>query len=142
VYAASKAALEALAETYRYELSVLGVDSVLVEPGPYPTNLGQNALGPDDPERAAGYGPLAELPGKMMQGLAAWFAGPAAPRAEEVPEAVLQLVETPFGSRPLRTVVGGGGGALTELNRLSDRLQAELLTAQGLGFLLKPGTSA
>jgi NAD(P)-dependent dehydrogenase (short-subunit alcohol dehydrogenase family) len=141
-YAASKAALEALAETYRYELSVLGIDSVIVEPGPYPTNLGASAFAADDPARASKYGPLADLPERMMQGLAAWFSGPAAPRAEEVPEAVLKLVETPTGQRPLRTVVGGGADALGELNALSDRLQAQLLSAQGLADLLKARTSA
>src|SRR6266851_1951372 len=34
-YCASKFALEALAEAYRYELAAQGIESVIVEPGPY-----------------------------------------------------------------------------------------------------------
>jgi NAD(P)-dependent dehydrogenase (short-subunit alcohol dehydrogenase family) len=37
LYSASKFALEALAEAYRYELAAQGIDSVIVEPGGYVT---------------------------------------------------------------------------------------------------------
>ena len=37
IYSATKYALEALAEAWRYELSMVGIDSVLVEPGAFPT---------------------------------------------------------------------------------------------------------
>jgi NAD(P)-dependent dehydrogenase (short-subunit alcohol dehydrogenase family) len=37
VYSASKWALEALAETYRYELKLSGVDVSILQPGPFPT---------------------------------------------------------------------------------------------------------
>jgi NAD(P)-dependent dehydrogenase (short-subunit alcohol dehydrogenase family) len=36
-YSASKFAVEVLAETWKYELMPLGIDSVIVEPGPHPT---------------------------------------------------------------------------------------------------------
>src|SRR5260370_14218799 len=39
LYGASKYALEALTDSYRYELSQLGIDAVLVQPSAYPTNL-------------------------------------------------------------------------------------------------------
>lgn len=39
LYGASKHAVEALTEGYRYELSQLGIDVVLIQPGPYPTGL-------------------------------------------------------------------------------------------------------
>ena len=39
IYCASKFALEAVAESYRYELSAQGIDSVIVEPGPFGTAL-------------------------------------------------------------------------------------------------------
>jgi NAD(P)-dependent dehydrogenase (short-subunit alcohol dehydrogenase family) len=136
LYSASKAALEAIAESYRYELSVLGIDSVIVEPGAYPTNLGASALAPADAERLRDYGPLAALPERMMQGLAAMFSGPNAPNPQEVPDAIVRLIETPAGERPLRTTVGGGGGALEDLNALTDRIQAQILGAQGMGDLL------
>ncbi|WP_437586211.1 hypothetical protein [Sorangium sp. So ce1000] len=55
------------------------------------------------------------------------------PRAD----AVAALVEAPAGKRPLRTIVGGSGQALAELNAVAERLQAEALRAQGLGHLLE-----
>jgi NAD(P)-dependent dehydrogenase (short-subunit alcohol dehydrogenase family) len=39
LYCASKFAMEALAETYRYELASHRIDSVMIEPGPYATPL-------------------------------------------------------------------------------------------------------
>jgi len=39
LYGASKYAVEAISESYRYELSQFGVDVVLVQPSAYPTNI-------------------------------------------------------------------------------------------------------
>ncbi|WP_437893715.1 SDR family oxidoreductase [Sorangium sp. So ce124] len=138
LYAASKAALEMLAEAYRLELAPLGIESAIVEPGPYPTALGRNMLAPAEPARLAGYGELAELPARMNAGLAAMFEAAGAPDPRDVADAVVALVEAPAGKRPLRTIVGGGSGqALGELNAVAERLQAETLRAQGLGHLLE-----
>ena len=137
LYSASKAAMEAIAESYRYELSGLGIDSVILEPSPYPTNLGASALTAGDPARLREYGELAQLPKRMMDGLTAMFAGPNAPNPQDVPDAILRLIETPRGERPLRTLVGSGGEALMELNTLTDRIQAALFAAQGMAAMLR-----
>lgn len=137
LYAASKAALEAIAESYRYELSGLGIDSVILQPSAYPTNLGASALSPAEPGRLVEYGDLADLPKRMMQGLAAAFAGANAPDPRDVPRAILRLIDTPPGERPLRTVVGAGGAALEDLNESTDRLQAALFESQGMAGLLR-----
>src|SRR6202012_4962575 len=55
LYGASKFALEALTESYRYELSQLGVDVGLVQPSAYPTGLYSARLQPADAGRAAEY---------------------------------------------------------------------------------------
>jgi NAD(P)-dependent dehydrogenase (short-subunit alcohol dehydrogenase family) len=60
-YCASKFALEAYAEVLHYELTGLGIDSVLVEPGPFPTCLLANSPGPLDVGRAQAYGPLSSI---------------------------------------------------------------------------------
>ena len=75
LYCAGKYALEALAEAYRYELSGLGVDSVIVEPGPYPTSLVASRIGPDDARRVASYGPIAQAGDALIGGLEAILAG-------------------------------------------------------------------
>jgi len=38
-YTASKFAVEAIAQTYSMELQPLGIESVIIEPGAYPTEI-------------------------------------------------------------------------------------------------------
>jgi NAD(P)-dependent dehydrogenase (short-subunit alcohol dehydrogenase family) len=54
-YSASKFALEALAETYRYELAPQGIDSVIVEPGAFPTGVFAKAEYAADSSRTSTY---------------------------------------------------------------------------------------
>jgi short-subunit dehydrogenase len=64
VYGASKFAVEALTDSFRFELSQLGIDVVLVQPGAYPTNMHARIQQPADARRAAAYGPIGEIPGR------------------------------------------------------------------------------
>src|SRR5262249_38712400 len=57
-YAASKFALEALADAYRFELAPLGIDSVIVDTGHSP--ILERFLAPADQNRVAEYGSTAE----------------------------------------------------------------------------------
>ena len=52
VYASSKWALEALAESSSYELAPLGVDVAIVQPAAYETNIGNSGVSADDQEAA------------------------------------------------------------------------------------------
>ncbi len=103
-YCASKFALEALADAYRFELSQFGIDSVLVEPGFHRTPILENISGPADQARKAAYGPAAEV-GERVKGV---FEGasrdPEVPGPDAVVESFVRLIETPAGERPLRTV--------------------------------------
>src|SRR6476660_6709867 len=67
LYGASKYAVEALTDSYRYELSQLGVDVVLVQPSAYPTNMYGSAQQPADAQRGAAYGSIGAIPGKMFE---------------------------------------------------------------------------
>src|ERR1700719_5100243 len=66
LYGASKMAIEALTDGYRYELSQLGVDVVLVQPSAHPTNMYGSAQQPTAKVRAEGYGEIGTIPGKMF----------------------------------------------------------------------------
>jgi NAD(P)-dependent dehydrogenase (short-subunit alcohol dehydrogenase family) len=139
LYAASKCALEMLAETYRWELAALGIDSVILEPAvPYPTRLGASALAPADPARLQDYGPLAGLAGQMVAGLGRLFASSQAPDPREVPEAILRLLRLPFGQRPVRTLVGAASDELVTLTNTLAQHQEAFLRSQGLSGLLTP----
>jgi NAD(P)-dependent dehydrogenase (short-subunit alcohol dehydrogenase family) len=136
-YNPTKYALEALAESYRYELAGTGVDSVIVEPGGFATDMGSRVMMPEDEERVASYGELAELPKKMWGSFVETLQGENGPAPQLVADAILELVRTPAGRRPLRTVVDplmGGAGAVT-LNEASVGVQAELLANLGMASM-------
>ncbi|HEY5933571.1 MAG TPA: SDR family oxidoreductase [Kofleriaceae bacterium] len=137
LYAASKFAVEALAETYRMELKPTGVDVSIVQPGAFPTAFGivmqpgvdHNAISP-------GYGPLEHGLEKFGEGLKQMFSIPDAPNPQEVADAIATLVETPAGQRPARIVVDRfqGQGAVA-LNTAHAEVQRGVLTGMGMPFL-------
>lgn len=137
VYSGSKWALEAMAESYRYELKATGVEVSIVQPGVFKTSILSSTVTGADPERASGYG-LDAAYSKLATMVQAMHDGPGASDPEEVARAVVELVEAPVGSRPLRIVVDpSGGGAGTEtLNRAAAEVQRGMLTAMGLAQLV------
>jgi NAD(P)-dependent dehydrogenase (short-subunit alcohol dehydrogenase family) len=126
-YCATKFAMEALAEGYRYELAGQGIDSVLIEPGAYETPIFGKIVTPGDPHRADTYGPAAKFAEKMNAALTGSAGNP-----QEVADLVLQVIETPAGQRNLRYRVSAGTVAIEEINNLSAKIQSQLLTAFGL----------
>ncbi len=134
LYGASKFALEALTDSYRYELSQLGVDVVLVQPSPYPTNMYAAAQLPADAQRGATYGEIGAIPGKMFETFMGMFAAENAPNLHDVGEAIAKLVATPKGGRPDRVVVGQAYGA-DAVNAAVAPVQREVVDGLGLGAL-------
>ncbi len=136
LYNATKFAVEALADAYRYETDPLGIDSVVVQPGTFPTTrILPNLLPADDPDRAQGYGPVAEGPAQLLVGIEAMIAA-GAPDPQLVADAIVGVVATPARARPTRVVVDASGfDGAARLNALSDTVQAELLARFGLSFL-------
>jgi NAD(P)-dependent dehydrogenase (short-subunit alcohol dehydrogenase family) len=134
LYCASKYALEALAEAYRYELSTLGVDSVIVEPGLFPSNLYAAMHSPGDGERAESYGETAQAARALLARIEQTLAGNGARDPQDVADAIASLVETPPGQRPLRTIVGDVPGARA-INEAAEPYAQRLLESLGLGEL-------
>jgi NAD(P)-dependent dehydrogenase (short-subunit alcohol dehydrogenase family) len=104
VYGASKFALEALADAYRFELAPFGIDSVLVEPGIHRTPILENFLSPLDDTVVRDYGASAECAARVKGVFDAANRAAETPGAEGVVEAFVRLIETPAGERPFRTV--------------------------------------
>lgn len=130
-YCASKFALEALAESYRYELSTQGIDSVIVEPGPFGTSLIAKSPKPTDAARLAEYGEVAEFPYQMLASFEEFYRSEEAPNPQIVADDIARLIDMPQSQRPLRTVSGLDYGLL-EFNRAAEPVQRGLLQALGL----------
>jgi NAD(P)-dependent dehydrogenase (short-subunit alcohol dehydrogenase family) len=134
LYASTKWAVEALAETYRYELKATGVDVSIVQPGAYPTDLGSSDPLGADQERARGYGPMANAADAFQQRAAAMRTDPKAANPQQVADAIVALVETPQGQRPQRVVVDSEKSPFTpKLNEAHAEVQRQLLQAIGMG---------
>ena len=131
LYCATKFALEAMAETLRYEVSQLGIDSLIVEPGEYPTAIFGNAAEAADQARAVDYGAVAEMPRKILEGLASNNND-----VQEVADRVVELIEMPAGSRPVRSLVGTFAQQCQPLNDLALQFQTGALQAFGLSDLM------
>lgn len=134
LYGASKFAVEALTDTYRYEVSQLGIDVVLVQPSAYPTQLYANTTQPADTDRVEEYGTVGEIPGAIFQNLASMLSGPDAPDNHDIAEAIAKLIVTPKGARAARTVVGASYGA-DAVNDATEPVQAGTIEALGLSHL-------
>jgi len=134
IYGASKFAVEALTDSFRYEVSQLGIDVVLVQPSAYPTQLFASATQPADSGRTAEYGSVGEIPDAMFQQFDSMLSAPDAPDPHDVAKAIAKLVVTPKGYRAARTVVGASYGADT-LNDATEPVQASTVEALGLGHL-------
>jgi NAD(P)-dependent dehydrogenase (short-subunit alcohol dehydrogenase family) len=137
LYCASKFAMEALAETYRYELASQGIDSVVIEPGAYATPIMEKLERGEDPSRKSGYGEMAQVPERIQAKIASSRANP-----QEIADTVLQIIETPAGQRQLRYRVGPGGPGVQRINALTDEVQVQLLEALGITELAKFKTGA
>jgi NAD(P)-dependent dehydrogenase (short-subunit alcohol dehydrogenase family) len=129
MYGASKFALEALVESYQYELAGEGIESISVQPGAYATAISQNADKSADEARAASYGPGGEIPKTLLANLG------KRGDPQEVADVVLKLIAMPAGKRPLRTEVGVTGDFVARVNRFTDKIQAGLLRVFGLSEL-------
>ena len=136
-YCASKYALEALADAYRYELHPWGIQSLLIEPAIYRTPIFEEAVRPDDRGRLEAYGERAAYVEQVRSVFAAAMADPANPGAAEVAEAVVRLVEMDPAARPFRTVVSAPvEQLLAPYNATADSLRQPIAAMFGVQELV------
>ncbi|MFM0625664.1 SDR family NAD(P)-dependent oxidoreductase [Paraburkholderia xenovorans] len=133
--------MPALTDSYRYELSKLGIDVVLVQPSNYSTNIFASAQRPADAARGPGYGEIGAIPDRMVETSMALFESDNAPNPHDVAEAIARIVEQPSGTRPAGLVVGQSFGA-DAINAQAVSVQAQLMKDLGLGQFAEPRTGA
>jgi NAD(P)-dependent dehydrogenase (short-subunit alcohol dehydrogenase family) len=107
VYHASKWGLEGMSEAMRYELAPLGVDVVIVEPGPFQTSFFANMKQGSRTEAMSAYGHVGEFLTGFQATVGELFENGDAPTdAHVVVDIFDRLIDMPKGERPLRTIAG------------------------------------
>ncbi|MES3021788.1 MAG: SDR family oxidoreductase [Pseudomonadota bacterium] len=131
LYSASKMATEGLAQSYRHELRAFGIDSLVIQPCPYPTDLLESQQAPRDAACLVEYGEPARIAGQRIDATRAWHASGKAPDPAEVAQLLRAVLETPFGERPFRSVAGSMDFGVRRLNKM--RAETEDGVARAFG---------
>jgi NAD(P)-dependent dehydrogenase (short-subunit alcohol dehydrogenase family) len=139
-YFAAKAAMDAIAVQYARELSRWGIETSIVVPGAFTsgTNHFSHSGKPADALRATEYesGPYAGF-GEQVQKAFAEIV-PADADVSLVADAIVNVVNTPFGQRPFRVHIDPTQDGADVGFTVLDRVRAEMLHRVGLSDLLKP----
>ncbi|REA64259.1 SDR family NAD(P)-dependent oxidoreductase [Dyadobacter luteus] len=136
VYSGSKFGLEGISEGLHYEVKRLGIDVAILEPGAFPTEMGQKTQPASDQSVFEGYGAIADMPNKMIGAIGGLIATKN-PDPQIVADAIVKLIESEKGKRPLRTVVDPITGAYIEAaNQAVAEEFGKGLTLFGMGELL------
>ena len=139
-YFAAKAGMDAMAVSYAGELARWNIETSIIVPGAFTsgTNHFANAGKPGDSGRLDEYksGPTATLGDEIMNG----FARTAVPDADvtEVANAIVKVVDAPFGKRPFRVHIDPASDGAEVVNGVADRVRTEHLRNMGLADLLHP----
>jgi NAD(P)-dependent dehydrogenase (short-subunit alcohol dehydrogenase family) len=139
-YFAAKAAMDALAVSYARELARWGVETSIIVPGAFTsgTNHFANATAPADQSVVDEYeaGPYAGFGPAVQQAFDSIVPADAEPSA--VADAIVAVVDTPFGKRPFRVHIDPSQDGADVGFGVLDRLKAEMLHRVGLADLLTP----
>jgi NAD(P)-dependent dehydrogenase (short-subunit alcohol dehydrogenase family) len=139
-YFAAKAAMDALAVSYASELARWGIETSIIVPGAFTSGTShfKNAGSPNDKARAAEYdsGPHKGLSDQIQKDLAATV--PPDADVAAVADAIVKVVDMPFGKRPFRIHIDPVQDGCEIVNAVADRIRAEFLRRIGLADLLAP----
>ena len=143
-YFAAKAAMDAVAVQYARELSRWGIETSIIVPGAFTSGTNHFARSgrPADAARAAEYeaGPYSGFGEQIQQAFAAIV--PPDADAGAVADAIVDVVDTPFGKRPFRVHIDPTQDGADVGFTVLDRVRAEMLHRVGFSDLLKPRTQA
>lgn len=141
VYHASKWGLEGFSEAMRYELAPLGIDVVIVEPGPFSTNFFGNMIPATNDELAMAYQHVGEFFEGFGNQVKEMFADENAPTDPMIVVKIFEdLINSPAGSRPLRTIAGLDFG-FQALNDAVEPFRKASLESMGLSELDGPSAN-
>ncbi len=141
-YFAAKAAMDALAVIYARELTRWGIETTIIVPGAFTagTNHFAHAGSPADKMRSGEYeqGPYKGFSDDILKGFNSIV--PPDADASAVADAIVRVVDAPFGKRPFRVHIDPTEDGAEVVNMVLDRVRAEMLRRIGLSDVLRPRT--
>src|SRR5262249_36097903 len=139
-YFAAKAGMDALAVVYARELTRWGIETSIIVPGAFTggTNHFAHSGEPADAARVAEYeaGPYAGFGEEIMKAVSAIV--PADADASLVADAIVEVVDAPFGKRPFRVHIDPTQDGADVAFGVIDRVRSEMLHRVGFSDLLHP----
>jgi NAD(P)-dependent dehydrogenase (short-subunit alcohol dehydrogenase family) len=139
-YFAAKAAMDAMAVVYARELTRWGIETSIIVPGAFTggTNHFAHAGSPVDVARVAEYeaGPYKGFGAQIRNAFAAIV--PPEADASSVADAIVRVVDAPFGKRPFRVHIDPTEDGADVAFAVIDRVRNEMLYRVGFSDLLKP----
>lgn len=143
-YFAAKAGMDALAVVYARELSRWGIETSIIVPGAFTggTNHFAHSGKPTDAARVAEYeaGPFAGFGEEIMKAFSAIV--PPEADAALVADAIVEVVDAPFGRRPFRVHIDPTQDGADVAFGVIDRVRSEMLHRVGFSDLLHPRNNA
>lgn len=134
VYSSSKAAIDALALTYAYELRPLGIDVVILQPGAFPTEIVAKSLQPTDGAVFAEYGETALMLPGFMKTFGEMMQPDVAGNPQEIADTIFDVVKTPNGKRKTWKVIDKFYDATEKIGKINSTV-----SEVGKGFLTTTG---
>ena len=138
-YFAAKAAMDSFAVSYAAELARFNIETSIVVPGAFVrcTDLFAKSGRPSEQDRVSvydeRYSGMGEYVGQRLAALS-----PEGADVFQVADAVVEVVDTPHGSRPFRIHVDPVNDGSEEVSDVADRIRARFLDRLGLSDLLVP----
>jgi len=135
-YCASKWAVEAVAQSYRAELSRFGIDSFIVEPGALPTPFLEGMLRPK--AQSDDYAPELEALDASLNGMIDMLKSNPDHSPEMVAGVVADGIDMPAGEKPFRLVADrtGMGEPIAAYNELLGQVTRSIYEANGMAEML------
>jgi len=132
-YVASKWGLEGLLECMRLELAPLGIETIIVQPGPFGTNFLGNMQQGSDEGAGADYSRVAEFFEGFVQKFESMVNDPSLPTDPSiVADDFARLIDMPHGKRPFRTISGLDFGVVGAINDSTEKYRQTFLKEMGL----------
>ncbi|WP_054533579.1 SDR family NAD(P)-dependent oxidoreductase [Herpetosiphon geysericola] len=133
-YGASKAAEENLAQGMAYELTALGIDSVILQLGGYATKFGANIQVAANQGLNADYGVAGHYAQAISTGIVTGLEH--ADNPVDVGNKIHEILGLPSELRPRKYSMGTGSQGLNELNQQLEPLQAGLISMMNMEPML------